>query len=244
MSVRIFVLQHAPCDLPECFSDRTIYQPIQCGRALNPKIEGAICDDIGDNISDLNLRYNEATAIYWIGKHYGEIGAPDYIGFDHYRRFLNWRAEWLAPNKVIARRWFSWRPLRGQYACCHDVRNLDIFLSAFRRTMAPEYDDLDLYWRTHFFYICNMFIMDKTNFARYSDFFAACIGILRTLESKGSFYVPTDSYQKRFPGFILETMTSYWLWHEKRAGRICIVNSTVEHFRVFRGFLWRLRQAY
>ena len=64
-----------------------IITPIQTGRTLsNEKFEGMLGDDTGDNISKDNERYNELSAQYWVWKHYEEIGAPEYVGFMHYRR--------------------------------------------------------------------------------------------------------------------------------------------------------------
>ena len=64
-----------------------IITPIQTGRAIaDEKFEGMIGDDTGDNISNLNNIYSELSAMYWVWKHYEEIGNPKYIGFIHYRR--------------------------------------------------------------------------------------------------------------------------------------------------------------
>ena len=41
-------------------------------------------DDTGDNISDKNENFNEATLLYWVWKN----TTQDYVGFSHYRRFL------------------------------------------------------------------------------------------------------------------------------------------------------------
>lgn len=254
MDIKIFVLEHALCELPCCYDNRDIYVPIQCGRAVNEPIPNAIGDDAGDNISSLNARYNEMTAIYWVARHYAEIGNPEYVGFDHYRRFLNWRLEWLRPGTVVARRWFSWRSLRGQYACCHNISDLDRFSVRFKAEMGSLYADYDAYWKTHFFYICNMFIMHRDDFARYSAFVSKCIDMLRALEREKPF-VAENAYQARIPSFILETMTSYWIWHEKRMGRINVIPSKITHFPIAnlgngssvinkKAFLWFLRQAY
>lgn len=246
MNVKIFVLQHAPCELPDCFADRTVYTPIQCGRSVNPPIEGILGDDQGDNISALNARYNEMTAIYWVFRHYGEIGNPEFVGFDHYRRFLNWKREWLAPGRAVVRKWFSWRTLRGQYGCCHDRADLEAFIARFKREMPADYADFDRYWRTHFFYICNVFVMHRDDFLRYGEFIIRCIGILRAMEEDGSLKISANPYQARTPGFILEAMTSYWLWHETREMRLSLVCSTIMHYGIPRrhGLLWFLRQAY
>ena len=256
MDIRIFVFQHMQCQLPSCFADRKVYTPIQCGRAINAPIPEMLGDDTGDNISELNRRYNEMTAIYWIAHHYEELGDPEYIGFDHYRRYLNWTEDMLSPRTVIARRWFSWRRLRGQYANCHGTGELDLFSQRFKQIFPlEEYGDYDTYWETHFFYICNMFIMHRDNFRRYAKFILSCIDILRQLDGKDSSSISLLNYQSRIPSFILERMTSYWLWHEKRKNAIDIVPSTITHFNIENplnggqcqnrhAFLWFLRQAY
>lgn len=255
MNIKIFVLQHAPCKLPDCYSDRSTYVPIQCGRAINPTIPNILGDDTGDNISPLNARYNEMTAIYWIAKHYDEIGNPDYVGFDHYRRFLNWRPEWLKPQMVIARKWFSWRTLYNQYKTCHDIRNLDTFIVAFNKRFGADYPDFKKYWKTHFFHICNIFIMHRDNFRRYATFIIGCIDLIRELENLNTFSKAPNKYQARTPSFILEEMTSYWLWHESRAGKLKIIASRITHFDIENkinggatlkkeGFFWRLKNAY
>lgn len=70
--------------------------PMQTGRAIaGETFEEMIGDDTGENISVLNNRFCETTAIYWAWKNYEEIGNPDYIGFMHYRRhFLFDRADY------------------------------------------------------------------------------------------------------------------------------------------------------
>jgi len=251
--VKIFVLQHAPCELPSCYSDRGVYVPIQCGRALHDPIPGTIGDDVGDNISKLNVRYNEMTAMYWVIRHYDVIGNPEFVGFDHYRRFLNWDGSWLRPGCVVARKWFSWRRLWNQYVNCHGEADIVRFSNRFRQSLGLEYSDYDLYWKTHGFYICNMFVMHRDDFRRYGEFIVSCVNLLRELESERPF--SQNGRSCRIPGFILETMTSFWIWHERRAGRIEVKLSKITHFPIAnevngggmlnkKSFLWFLRQAY
>lgn len=252
MYIRLFVFQHMPCRLPDCFADKSIYTPIQCGRAVNKEISGIIGDNTGDNISELNACFNEMTAIYWIAHHYDKLQNPEYIGFSHYRRYLNWEKEMLSPRTVVARKWFSWRPLRNQYACCHDIKDLDEFSRLFKEVFSNgEYEDYDDYWKTHFFYICNIFIMHRDNFKRYAEFILKCINILKNSSIGNS----PDPRHKRAPSFILERMTSFWIWHEKRRKAIDVTPSTITHFPIensinggacinTRKFLWFLRQAY
>ena len=58
--------------------------PIQCGSAINPKIDNVLYDDSGENISLKNREYCELTAHYFAWKNI----VADYYGFCHYRRFL------------------------------------------------------------------------------------------------------------------------------------------------------------
>ena len=72
--------------------ETNLIKPIQTGRAIaNEIFEEMIGDDTGDNISKENDKYCELTAQYWAWKNYDKIGNPDYIGFMHYRRLLNFQ---------------------------------------------------------------------------------------------------------------------------------------------------------
>lgn len=87
-------------------SENIVY--IQTGAANTDKIfKGMIQDNIGDNISSQNLKYNELTAQYWAWKNFDLLGNPDYIGFMHYRRHFLFSDEniysketWLPGSKV------------------------------------------------------------------------------------------------------------------------------------------------
>ena len=96
-SVKILVGYHEPAVLLK----DDILLPINGGRVLLENkirekritiddaqwlIENTISDSVGDSISELNEELNELTIIYWAWKNYKEINAPDYIGFQHYRR--------------------------------------------------------------------------------------------------------------------------------------------------------------
>lgn len=49
-------------------------------------------DIVGDSIctDETNKFLSEYTAIWWMWKHYADIGNPDYVGFIHYRRFFTY----------------------------------------------------------------------------------------------------------------------------------------------------------
>lgn len=98
-TIKILVGYHKPAVLLK----NDVLVPIHLGRALATQaskdgamsekdyqwmLENMIGDDTGDNISHLNRKFNELTALYWAWKNYDKLGNPDYIGFMHYRRHL------------------------------------------------------------------------------------------------------------------------------------------------------------
>lgn len=99
-NIKILVSYHKPSVLVK--SD--VFVPIHVGREIADElskdghtsnddyrwlVNNMIGDNTGDNISGLNRRFCELTGIYWAWKNYNEIDNPDYVGFMHYRRFLN-----------------------------------------------------------------------------------------------------------------------------------------------------------
>lgn len=80
--------------------------------ALKKRIATSLADDAidSDNISELNRHLNEMTAIYWIWKHYKDIGSPKFVGITHYRRFFAFNEgiplegrTWLPHSSTICR---------------------------------------------------------------------------------------------------------------------------------------------
>ncbi len=63
-----------------------VFVPIQAGKDISLNQFDVLGDNTGDNISALNPVYAEMTAMYWVWKN-----APksDYVGFFHYRRYLD-----------------------------------------------------------------------------------------------------------------------------------------------------------
>ena len=101
--VKILLSYHKPSELLK----NNIFQPIHVGRALtneNMKTgdkkkdyewlkNNLIGDDTGENISSKNPNYCELTAQYWAWKNPSKLENPDYIGFMHYRRHLNFNVD-------------------------------------------------------------------------------------------------------------------------------------------------------
>lgn len=62
--------------------------PIHAGKITSQENLGIAGDDTGDNISGLNQRFCELTALYWIWKN-KSFKENDYWGLCHYRRYFS-----------------------------------------------------------------------------------------------------------------------------------------------------------
>lgn len=92
--IKIFISTHKPAD----YIQNSILTPIQVGTALkgHSKIPNILHDNDGDNISDLNLKFCELTAQYWVWKN---IDA-EYYGFFHYRRYLSFAKKDIGRDNI------------------------------------------------------------------------------------------------------------------------------------------------
>lgn len=98
--IRVFVCCHKPSPVPES----PLLRPLQLGAALAGEgFPGFLRDDAGENISAKNRSYCELTGQYWAWKNV----EADYIGFFHYRRYLEPRPEARRPYR------FARRPTRA-----------------------------------------------------------------------------------------------------------------------------------
>lgn len=88
MPVKIFCVYHKDYEI---FKSEVI-EPIQTGCNFTDLDLGFLKDNTGDNIADKNPHYGELTAWYWVWKNYlVEHPEVEYIGFCHYRRFLDFQ---------------------------------------------------------------------------------------------------------------------------------------------------------
>ena len=174
------------------------------------------------------------TAIYWVGKHYYDVGNPDFIGFAHYRRCLDWRADLLKPGIVFASIFVSRATNRNFLSDCHGDKWLNLFLDFFSHEFrSDDYSDISDFWDSHAMYIANIFITDRETFMRYFYFVERCIGICKYLlvEHKTEFSIMSTSMKRQF-SFIMERMTADWIWHEKKNRRITVINSRLRCYNI------------
>lgn len=230
-NIKICVFQHFKCMLPSCFENRSIFIPIQAGRALSEPIDGLIGDDTGDNISRYNRLLNEITAIYWAGTHYAELGSPDYIGFNHYRRYLEWSYGILSKRVVVASRLLTLKSQAATFGQYHQMADLDAFRIRFKARFGHEYPDFGVYWNIHVMCVANCFIMDRETFFTYFAFLKKCLMVIFEMMDEHAIPVEMyDAYQSRIYGFIMERMTSYFIFHIRKAGTCKFVSTRLRSF--------------
>ena len=220
--LRVAVVFHRDFRVLKCFRNADIYFKIHAGSKISARcIRDAICDDAGENISDKNCLVNEITAIYWLWKHYHEIGNPDYIGLMHYRRHLDFQMDDLSENQIVAGEIDAKMSVRDFYAKIHHVEDLDLFCENLKREFlgATVAEKLDKFLRQNMLCPCNMFVMSRTKFLEYAEFMNKCLavefGMMQRHEINLTMRV---GFQKRVYGYILERMTAFWLFMQQEKG--------------------------
>ena len=180
--------------------------PIQTGRAISDDIfDEMLGDDTGDNISAKNEDYGECTAQYWVWKNYKKIGNPDYIGFMHYRRILNFARTPIsffddldfssAPRLckkydiIVSEKLPAYSPklkkhvanMQEQWNAEFNPQDLDLVVSIIKKEYPDMATVVDEYLSAPTAYWYNIFVMKKDLFMEYSDWF---FGILKQCEGR------------------------------------------------------------
>lgn len=217
--------------------------PIHCGRAVAETaskdgkisqeefqwlLDNTIGDNTGNNISDLNRYINEMTAIYWAWKNYDKLGNPDYIGFNHYRRYFDIpysKLDWLLDKYDFIKT--SHRKKKTTFYSAWEKgfkenEFLDQALSICKDVNSIEGDKIQKFfngpigngW-------CNMFILPKEEFFKYCEF-----SILLKLPMR----------EDRLTGMFAERLTSYYMYQlslSKKAFSSSITNIFYYDFKDF-----------
>jgi len=228
--IKIFVVRHCAGKLPSCFDDRSIYYPINCGSGpFGEHEEHELFDSAGVNISEYNVFLNEMTGIWWIAHHLQELGNPQYIGVNHYRRFLEWCPRILKPNVIVSTSTLNRKPISSFFVDSRGPFIASTFKRVFYEVFTEnEYRDFDAYLNSHIFNRCNLFIMERNAFLRYASFMDRIIA--RVIQMIQENVIPIEgpsAFSKRIYGLFLEQMTSYWIFHQSCSG-MKIIHAAVQ----------------
>lgn len=164
-SIRVAVASHKPYWIP---SD-SVYLPIHVGAALSNKaIDGFQRDDEGDSISELNPKYCELTALYWLWRNIDS----DYKGLVHYRRYFKGKGERdvacqedieqllaQAPIVLPKKRYYYISSVEQHYADTFDQTHIEALrkaLSAYSPEVLPAFESHMKSRKAHIWNMCIM----------------------------------------------------------------------------------------
>ncbi len=194
-----------------------MYQVISVG---NNKlhIEGVISDSEGENISHLNNKYCELTALYWMWKNSDE----DIVGLNHYRRYFDSNGEVLNKIKadelmqqydiVVAKpRNYLIFNIRSHYKNAHKDSDLKILESILKEKNPDYIDSFNEVMNGSKLSLYNMFLTRKIILNEYCSFLFPLLEELDLNIDTTSY----NSYQKRVIGFLAERIFNVWLVKNK-----------------------------
>lgn len=209
-----------------------IIKPIQTGRAIaNEIFNEMIGDNSGDNISKLNPQYCELSAIYWVWKHYEELGSPENIGFMHYRRLLNFEEkknikffeQYNLDNKtinslcenydiVLPEKLPAYSPkikkiaknIKTQWELEYDKNDLDFVLDIINEKYPHMMPAAEFVLQQEKAYWYNIFVMKKV------IFFEFCEWLFSILEQRRM-----SSNKDRLLGFLSERLLNIFVEYKK-----------------------------
>lgn len=209
----IVIATHKPCSLPE----NELYLPLQVGADLLEEDFGYAKDNSGENISPLNYKFCELTALYWAWKNLNNKS----IGLEQYRRRFVIDTP-LDERKVYVpkKRYYVIESLYSHYDHTHTEAHLAETKNIIDE-MYPEYSEAfskALSKRSG--YMFNMFIMPKE---LLDDYCSWLFPILFELDRRNdsSRY---SAFDKRYIGRVGELLFNVWITRNRI--RCCELNYT------------------
>lgn len=171
--------------------NKNLYVPINCGNlAIPTKSDFAskhlhFEDEMEDNISHLNPKLNEMTAIWAFWKNL--MKDEDYVGFNHYRRLFQ-QSDILDLEKydivdakpmpmLFNMSYFTGSPIpnfvstdiKNGYGICHKIDDWNKMEELLKKT--PYYVDFEDWNKQNSLTSpCNIFVMKKKIFEEYCEF--------------------------------------------------------------------------
>ncbi len=224
MTVCIMVAVHKPCELP----NDDLYLPVQVNATANGHFL-LTTDDEGENISHLNSKYSELTALYYGWKN---IDA-DYLGLVHYRRYLSvsksndlsgvltkqQASRLLEEYRIILpkKRCYYIETLYSHYSHTFDERHL-IETKNIIRERSPEYisafEDA-MFKRSG--YMFNIILAEKQLIDDYCNWlFPILFDLEKRIDDTGM-----NDFEKRYIGRVAERLFNVWLNYQIKSGKIC-----------------------
>ncbi|MBW3093430.1 DUF4422 domain-containing protein [Bifidobacterium sp. 82T10] len=212
MNTDVYIISHKDYDFPKMKS----YFTVLAGANKN-SANLMYTDNVGDNISDLNYRYCELTAQYWVWKN---IINSNNVGFVHYRRFFYQNP---LSKKIVSTSQFSSDlseydiilpephylklTVRDHYKKYHhidDLNRIGNIISEISPKYLTSYTDL---MNRHGICLYNMFISRRYVFDEYMTWLFSILKSF-TQASDVSHY---SAYNQRLEGFLSERLLNVWV---------------------------------
>lgn len=213
----IFVVMHKKYNA----LSNNIYKPICVGNQYENK--NFYDEHLGENISYLNDRINECTALYWIWQNTDS----EYVGLNHYRRYFynsevkNY-ANYLTENRImeIFESGFDIilpRITKLAMSVLDNIRKeigkeladraLVIVRSLIEERIPAYVDAFECVMSGNIFYKCQLFVTKRALLASYCEWLFSFI-----IDAASMFDVSScDAHHKRTVGYFAETMLTVWL---------------------------------
>ncbi len=196
---------------------------IQVGAALTDKKICDIRDDTGSNISNVNKKYCEITALYWIWKN----DKTEYVGLSHYRRRFALSDDEIVYIKersidvVLTIPIINARGIKKQYEMDHSPDDFDVAIDEVQN-IHPEYASAMKYvGEQSFFYAYNMFVMKHCILDQYCEWlFPILFACEKRIGEK------SDSYQNRYVGFLAERLLNVFLYYNRDRLKVLVARKT------------------
>lgn len=217
-NISIYVVTHKKYN---CLSNH-LYKPLCVGGYVQ---EGHLTEQVGDNISELNEKINECTALYWIWKNTKE----EFIGLNHYRRYFYNNEIKSMDNYLdvvhickILEDYDIILPKAAKvlhvYKQLAETMDSTLFENSYKiirnliKEKQPNYlKSFDSVMEGGSIFTCNMFVARREILSRYCEWlFSFLIKAAEDVNVEGY-----DDYNRRAVGFFAERMWTVWLQKNK-----------------------------
>lgn len=216
MKVKVLVATHKNYIMPK----DPLYYPVFVGKDLHPDVNHTFQgDNTGENISKLNGKYNELTALYWGWKNLD----LDAMGLVHYRRYLSLNkskdlskiltreqaVELLNDYDVILpkKRHYYIESNESQYLHAHENEPYQVLKQIIHHDYPAYASSFDRMAKATSGHMFNMFIM---KWHPLDDYCSWMFEVLKKVDE----HIDTSSYspyEKRVLGFLSEHLIDVWL---------------------------------
>ena len=222
----MLVATHKAAPLPR----DDFYLPVHVGHALRPVDLGYQPDDQGENISALNGRYSELTAVYWAWKNLD----ADLVGLSHYRRYFRGSRPGPTNSRILSAdeavrlmdsydlvlgkpRNYVVETIDSHYRHAHLGQDLDILRGVVAKLSPDILPAYERVFRGRSLSLYNMFLMRGQEFTRYCEWLFT---ILDDTAQRVGDETDRTAYQQRTLGFLGERLLNVWAAHRSDALQI------------------------